>query len=353
MVMAPRPDGAEVIWSVSRLARGKVVVSTPGGERVFRAGRMGFSAQGEKVLRVRLSGLPADTEIKYEVVTEAGQGDAEVVRSGPRLFRTLAPGRESTRFVVWNDTHQNAETLQRLDKLTPAADFMIWNGDTCNDWHEESLIAPTLLHPAGCDFTARRPLQLVWGNHDVRGRYGFLVPDYVATPEGKPYCAIRSGPVAAICLHTGEDKADDHPSFAGRADFQPLREEQARWMKQVVESDPLIRDAPYRVVFCHIPMRWTDETTDAGYDWFSKRSRDLWHGVLVQWKTQVVISGHTHRSAWIPASGDFPYPQMVSGGPKPEAARWIEGTADAKSLRLTMRDLEGKTTMEQSFQPLV
>lgn len=352
VVMAPRADGAEVVWAVSRLARGKVVARVPNGEMVFRAGKMGFSAQGEKVLRVRLTGLPAGTEVHYEVITEASIGAPETVSSGSRSFRTLDPRAASTRFVVWNDTHQNAETLRRLDEVTPAADFMIWNGDTCNDWHEENLIAPTLLHPAGRDFTSKRPLHLIWGNHDVRGRWGFRVPDYVATPGGQPYYGLRSGPLAAICLHTGEDKADDHPSFAGRADFQPLREEQARWMKHLVESDPAFRDAPYRVVFCHIPLRWTDESTDAGYDWFSKRSRDLWHPVLVQWKTQVVISGHTHRPAWIPSSDDFPYSQLIGGGPKPETARWIEGEADARSLRLVTRDLEGRTAMEQSFPPL-
>jgi hypothetical protein len=44
---------------------------------------------------------------------------------------------------------------------------------------------------------------------------------------------------------------------------------------------------------------------------------------------------------------------MVGGGPKPEAARWIEGMADARSLRLAMRDLEGRMILEKSFPPLV
>ena len=49
---------------------------------------------------------------------------------------------------------------------------------------------------------------------------------------------------------------------------------------------PEFRDAPYRVVFCHIPLRWIDETPadyDAGgYDWFSRMSRDAWHDALVE-----------------------------------------------------------------------
>ena len=59
-----------------------------------------------------------------------------------------------------------------------------------------------------------------------------------------------------------------------------------------------------------------------------------------------IQSGHTHRDAWIPADAKFPYGQLVSGGPKMEAARWIEGKADASGLTLVMRDLAGATVHE-------
>ena len=77
-----------------------------------------------------------------------------------------------------------------------------------------------------------------------------------------------------------------------------------------------------------------------------------WNDVLVNWGAQVVISGHTHEDAWIPADGKFPYAQLVSGGPKPADARWIEGKAGPNGLTLTMRDLTGKTTREQTIPPL-
>ena len=63
----------------------------------------------------------------------------------------------------------------------------------------------------------------------------------------------------------------------------------------------------------------------------------------------MVLSGHTHQDAWLPPNDKFPYAQMVSGGPKPEAARWIEGKADAKELKLVMRDLDGKVIREAVF----
>ena len=349
VVMAPRSDGVEVVWVVARLCRGWVEWSEEGGEvRRQAADDFGFVPQGDSVIRVRLSGLRPGIPHRLRVVVESAEGEKVREESPWKQFRTLDPAADSAHFVVWNDTHENHETLKRLHQLTPAADFLLWNGDTCNDWHQESWLVPTLLHPAGQDITAGRPLLLSWGNHDVRGKWAFKVKDLIATPHGRPFFAFRSGPVAVVCLHTGEDKPDSHPSFAGRVAFEPLRVEQAAWLKSVT-AEPAIRDAPHKVVFCHIPLRWTREPEEtryeAGeYDHFARASREAWHDALVAWGAQVVISGHTHRPAWIPANAEFPYAQMVSGGPRPESAHWIEGKAGADGLNLVMRDLDGGIT---------
>jgi hypothetical protein len=352
VLMAPQPEGAEVVWAVSRLARGTVEwKGSDGSSGTAKANRFGFVPQGDEILRVKLDGLKPGTTYQYRAITEASDGKDRDV-TGWRKFRTLDPDAPSTRFVVWNDTHQNAETIGKLHAASPAGDFLVWNGDTCNDWHQEDGLVPTLLHPAGQDVTAERPLLMVWGNHDVRGKWAFRMPEMVATPGDRPYYAFRSGPVAFICLHTGEDKPDDHPSFGGRVSFEILRREQAEWLDHVI-ARPDIRDAPNRVVFCHIPLRWTEEKlidkaayASGSYDAFSRASRDEWHEALVKWKTQVVISGHMHRMAWIPANHDFPYAQLVGGGPKAEAATWIEGKADSNGLVLTVKNLEDVTLQE-------
>jgi hypothetical protein len=355
VVMAPRPDGVEVRWAVSGLCRGWVEWQETEGEGSGRAASdpFGMVPQGERILGVRIEGLKPGTAYRLRAVVEAADGGRRREESEWKPFRTLDPQAGATRFLVWNDTHENHETLRRLHQGCPQADFMVWNGDTCNDWHQEPWLIPTLMHPGGTDFTAGRPLCLVWGNHDVRGKWAFKVPECIAVPEGKPYYALRSGPLAALVLHTGEDKPDDHPSFAGRVAFDTLRQEQAEWIRQVTQR-PEIRDAPWKIVFCHIPLRWTEEVEDVGYerggyDRFSRRSRDAWHEALVAWGARLVVSGHTHRPAYLPATAEFPYAQLVSGGPRPEQARWIEGSADAGKLRLVMRDLDGAETEVVEF----
>jgi predicted phosphodiesterase len=357
VLMAPRADGIEVIWAVSRLSRGQVEWKADDGTSgVARSDAFGFCPQGQEILRVRLNHLQPGTAYSLRTITEAADGGNERKESPWKSFRTLDPDGATTKFCVWNDTHEQAETIKSLQEKTPSADFLIWNGDTCNDWTQPEKLVPTLLHPADQDFTNGRPLFLTWGNHDVRGRWAFRVPEMIATPEGRPFFAFRSGPVAVLCLHTGEDKPDAHPSFAGRVAFEALRREQAEWIKEITKR-PEFRDAPYRVVFCHIPLRWTNEpeTVDyggGGYDGYARSSRDLWHDALVAWKTQVAISGHTHRPALIPANESFPYVQMVGGGPKPDQATWMEGQADTKNLRVTIKNLAGDVVETVEFSAL-
>lgn len=358
VVMAPRADGVEVVWAVSRLCRGWVEwKGKDGSQGRAAADRFGFVPQGDELLRVRIEGLAAGQDYQLRSMTVSADGKRRQQGSW-KDFRTLDPAGAETSFVVWNDTHEHKETLKRLNEESPKGDFLLWNGDTCNNWYKESWLMPTLLNPAGQDLSAGRPLLLVWGNHDVRGEWAYRVPEFVATPNGRPYYAFRSGPVAVICLHSGEDKPDAHPSFGGRVAFEPLREEQAEWLKEVTAL-PEIRDAPYRVAFCHIPLRWkrervlTPESYNEGsYDYYSKMSRDLWHQPLVDWGIQVVISGHTHSPALIAANEEFPYAQLVGGGPKLEQATWIEGRANAKELLLVTKKLGGEEIERVSFEPL-
>jgi predicted phosphodiesterase len=357
VLMAPRHDGAEVVWAVSELSRGWVEWKGEDGlVKRASADRFGLVPQSENVLRVRLTDMKPGVTYEWRAVTVASSG-GQRHESPWKPFRTLDGAADSSRFVVWNDTHENVDTIRKLHQVTPSADFLIWNGDTCNDWHREGDLVPILLNPGGEDVSAERPLFFVWGNHDVRGKWAYKMPQTVATPFGRPYYAFRSGPVAVICLHTGEDKPDAHPSFGGRVAFEALRKEQAGWLKEIT-AKPEIRDAPYRVVVCHIPLRWTTEVAEVaydqgGYDIFSKFSRDAWHDSLVAWKAQVIISGHTHRSALIPANREFPYAQLTGGGPQLERATFVDARADMEAFVLSVKNLDGRTLEELVLKPLV
>jgi len=353
VAMAPRDTGIEFVWQVSRLCRSWIELKTSDGIKTFSEDGWGFVPQGEKRVRIRLDGLKPGTTYQYRAVTESmekkKEQPVERIESEWRTFKTLNPKAKSTQFVVWNDTHNFKKTIKLLDEKTPAADFLLWNGDANrNIWNLEKDIPSVLLHPAKTDFTAKRPLFFSFGNHDARGAYGFKVQDYVAMPEGKPYYAFRSGPVAAVVLDTGEDKADAHPSFKGRVNFDALRQEQVEWFRKTVLTTPEFRNAPYRVMFCHIPLRWK---TERGPN-FSRSCRKAWQEMLIEWKLQVVVSGHTHFAVALEANKKYPYAQFIGGGPHLNDGTWIVGKANSRKLQLTAHYLADKPPITMSFPPL-
>ena len=354
VLMAPQADGFEGVWAVSRLSRGWLEWETDGLAGRAGVDAFGFVPQADGVLRARVSGLKKGSSGRVRAHTVAVD-DQETVVTDWKAFRILNPDAETTHFAMWNDTHVHDDTIRELHARTPKTDFLLWNGDTCNDWTKPEWLVPTLLHPGGCDISAGRPLFINWGNHDVRGPHAFRMPSMIATPTGRPFHAFRSGPVAAICLHTGEDKPDDHPSFRGRVAFDVLRAEQTRWLSQTIEL-PAFANAPYRLVFCHIPLRWKDERlpdyAKGGFDRFSARSRDAWHNLLVKWKAQVVLSGHTHEHAWLPADAAFPYGQLIGGGPRKQHATISEGRADPSRCVIQVSDLSGAILHEVTLTPV-
>ncbi len=349
VIMNPCETGFDVIWSVSGLCRGWVEVTAAGdgapadNVRRFAHDGLGFVPQGDRFICVKVHSLPAGACCRVRAITEP-MGDGATRQEGRwRSLRLPSADAETAHFVLWNDTHQNDDTLRQLDTATPrGVDFLVWNGDICaREWLDEASLLPTFLRPADTDFSLGRPLIFVPGNHDARGPWAFRLADILPKPGGKTYQALRVGPVACLFLNTGEDKADDHPSFHGRVAFDTLRREQADWMRAIV-ARPAFRNAPYRVVICHIPLRWTDEVTDFGYDYFSQRSRDYWHDTLVDWGAQLILSGHRHELTWLPPVAEFPYAQLVGGGPTMANATIVDVTADQARLLIRLRDVRGK-----------
>ena len=72
VLMAPRADGLETVWGVSRLSRGRLEWEAEDGTQgLAGADAFGFVPQGEGILRVRLSGLAPGTSVRVRSRTVA------------------------------------------------------------------------------------------------------------------------------------------------------------------------------------------------------------------------------------------------------------------------------------------
>ena len=368
-LLAPSESGVTIVWAVNALCLGRVQIGEMNADgtegkplnHVQQPAPFGFQASGENVIKVVVAGLKPNVTYWYATVTEALEIPlkGKVETSEKLHFHLPGAAQKEVSFAVWNDTHDAAPTLKKLHQQTQQRkpDFLLWNGDISNNIDRQAQLTPLYLAPGGgLPFAAETVCYHSRGNHDVRGLRASLLANYLAFPEDKPYFSFRTGPLAAIVLDTGEDKPDDHRFFKGMAAFQALREEQAAWLKEEIKK-PHLKDAPFRVVFCHIPLRYSDETivAEAGpnsYDYVSIRSRNLWHDSLVAWGTQVVISGHTHEWSYLEPAAKFPYAQLIGGGPKAAEGILIHGKATRDNLTITLTNLQDKVVKELAFKPV-
>lgn len=344
VLMAPGETTMGVVWAVGTWATGGVEVGEAPDLSDARlvachayAGRV---LVDDRVLRVRLTGLRPGTRYYYRTVTlrlAFRQGNYNLSKTAEERgrihsFTTYGGASASGRFVMINDTHQNAETLPKLFARIAAFDpeVTIWTGDGVNgpEWREcavEALLTPKGLAP---DYAASRPLEFVLGNHEHFGSWASAHLDEVIlprlaserAPEDELLCwnhAFRQGPVAFLCLDTGADKPDtrEGPSAYGALrDYSAYRVAQAHWLERQFVR-PEIASAPYVIAVCHIPLQWGGEKGGDATVW-SRESRLLWEKVLDRHGVQLVMSGHTHASRVFPSTTERRWVQLVGGGPR-------------------------------------
>lgn len=360
VVSGPSPEAITILHPLQRHATGYLEYAVGDGAWTrVDGGHAGLLPLAEHVLKFHLPPLPPGKEVNYRVVAHT-VGWVKVkqfyhgeLRSGkeqttPKYkFRTLDPTAAATSFAVWNDTHENADTLKALHKATEALnpDFLVWNGDQSNDVHFEKDMAGQFLNPAGLSVAENRPLAYVRGNHDVRGPAARSLSGFTGTPDDRFYYGFRSGPLAALVMDTGEDKNDDSEYFGGMAAFARMQAAQAEWLAGVVK-EKWFTDAPHKVLFCHIPLWFAHPKLPNNKFKGHQLCRKLWEPILVKAGVKAVISGHTHDYVWMPKSDDQPIAQLVGGAPQPKLATLITGKATKKELTLTMTKLDGTSVAD-------
>lgn len=355
VVSGPSHEALTILHPLQRFATGYLEYCINDGPwRRIDGGQAGLLQLSENVLKFSLPPLPGGVEVRYRVVAhsvgwvkvkqfyhgELRSGKGQI--SAEYRFRTLSPDAETTSFVVWNDTHENEETLKALQAQTEAArpDFLLWNGDQSNDIHFERDMARQFLNPAGLSIADRWPLAYVRGNHDVRGPAARSLARFTGSPGDRFYYGFRSGPLAALVMDTGEDKPDSSVYFGGMAAFEQMQKEQASWLQAVVQ-EKWFREAPHKVLFCHIPLWFSHPKLPNNRFRGHELCRSLWGPSLTQSGVKLIISGHTHDYVWMPKKEGQPIAQLIGGAPQSKYATIILGTATKQQLKMKMLLLNG------------
>lgn len=314
--------GVTVVWVTDRPALSWVEVAPDDGQHFYSDEHPRYydSAHGrrralETLHRVRIEGLAPGTDYMYRVFSQATDSwthndnvhfgktaSTGVYQEQPLRFTTLDPDAERVKFLVFNDIHGNPDVLRKLGSEVNFAeyDFVVLNGDMLTTTENEAQIFNGWLDACVDLFASEVPVVFVRGNHENRGAYADRLFDYFPHRSGQFYHTFCAAGTEFVVLDCGEDKPDTDIEYGGIAEFDPYREEEARWLARAM--DPAMRQ---RIVFLHIPP-----------------ATSSWHGdlhlqetllpILNDAKVDLMLSGHTHRYALREADDRVKFPTLIN-----------------------------------------
>lgn len=284
---------------------------------------------------VHLTGLEPGTTYTYQVEStrvvklKAYWPDKGLSTQGPvRTFTTFDPRKPTVSFSMMTDTHEDIPRIRALTKMIDWAttDFVLHTGDAFHWIDSEEHLFRNWLEPLTTPMEGRVPLIYARGNHELRGPFARELYGYVPNVDGRFYFARDAGPVHLMVLDTGEDKPDDTNVYAKLNKTEPYRAEELAWFKNHVETDPRVKDAPFRVIAMHQP-RW---------GWLAD-GNEAWIDAANQAGVDLVIAGHTHRFSYTPPGPDVPHKYHLLVVGQDQLAR-VDATATELTVVVTGTD---------------
>ena len=136
-----------------------------------------------------------------------------------------------------------------------------------------------------------KPTIFARGNREVRGFGAHDVVDSMGTSStGESYYYFTTETVFGIVLDTGEFGADSLAAYGGTVRFQKYREQQAKWLRQIL-AEGKWKDYKTRIVICHQPFTTKEDSTMQAV--FKE-----WTDILNEMGVTLMIAGHVNQYAY-------------------------------------------------------
>lgn len=342
-------DGFNLVWATNARAISWVEF----GEKEDLGGLVAEQEHGLKVTgdRVQRVFLPASLAGRTVFVRANVEGVRSIfpidavktgrAQSGVVSFSLPGPG-EPLAFVAFSDLHDQARLYRQLAAHVdwPSMDLAVYLGDLLNNVPDPLQFRRSLLDLAtgGVDL----PRVFVRGNHETRAEAARLLDEWMVGPGGEFYYAFEAGDVFFVVLDTGETYADDHVEFSGLVDFTSYHRRQAEWLAAVLAS-PRFIEARHRIVLAHIPPVGKDIVPAFSPVW------DLLEG---RSDIDLVVSGHTHRSAILPSEKTgLPFPVAICGGYPASSLAAVTVRVAGGRIDLATIGMDGKERERLTLEP--
>ncbi len=348
-----------VMWLTDTSAVSWVEIAPDDGTHFYAAERTKYyqSVFGRRPVgtlhSVRITGLAPATTYRYRIMMQGAYTDGKTgettfsLPSGSRVYKrepfratTLDHDKETVRFAVGNDFHDNRDAFKSaFGGIKPGTyDFVMLNGDMTSCLYSEKTIVDGYLKSASEMFASDTPLFVARGNHENRGPFAVHFMDYFPSSTGQPYYAFRQGPAFFIVLDCGEDKPDSDIEYGSLTLSDPLRRQEAQWLETVLQSDEF-RNAPVKIVFCHMAP------TQNGWHGENEINR-LFVPMLNKAGIDLMLCGHIHAYKLEDAhTNGHEFPVLCN----PNLTR-LDASVTASDIRIEIFDKNGTRAQELSFK---
>ena len=236
-------DAASVIWMTPEAPVDSLRFRPTGPSEAWLHATV--TDRGRGVRAARLIGLPADSEIEYEVYSRE-------TRSGPWTFRTApkAGTRDTLRVLLFGDSGWGSEAqidlARRMDRMDwdlaiHVGDIAYYNGSETDFTERHFRVYSRML--------ARTPFFPAVGNHDVRTDEGEPYDrafDWPEAVEGTRFYSFRWNSVLFLALDTSSHTEDVHDDINRLENTLRNTTESL----QAAQTDPRVE---WIVVFGHHP----------------------------------------------------------------------------------------------------
>ena len=247
----------------------------------------------------------------------------------PLKFKTNGP-RDAVNFVVINDLHGKNDVLKTLMRQVDRTktDLVVFNGDMINHITNEKHLFDSFMDTAIAGFAKELPMYYARGNHETRGPFAQQFSQYFVTNTGNLYYTVALGDALLIFLDSGEDKPDTDIEYSGIVDMDSYRDEQARWLEKILQSEES-KIAKYKIVICHMPpvKGW-----HGGEDVLRK-----FVPVLNKHNVDIMLSGHLHQHKILKADGQIQFPVIVN-----KNDHLLKVNLNKDKAEFVITDLDGK-----------
>lgn len=199
-------------------------------------------------------------------------------------------------YYVISDNHNTSKTpLAAASYFGDDLDMLICCGDTVS-WIDREADLTQILYLASDITKGEIPVIYARGNHETKGVKAHEYYNYVGANGTNYYYTFRLGSIWGIVLDVGEDHGDDFIEYCGVSKFDNYREEQTRFLDEVLANTENEFDAEgvaYRIAVCHIPLTVKYDNDHAG------AYKDAWLERLNQMKLTILYGGHVHELWYI------------------------------------------------------